>query len=68
MKEKLTQNNHDLDNFKMGLNSDIDKSLSIMGKSRQLSTQTGERNFLGEFRNVINQQNESAEIKNSYQR
>ena len=76
MKEKLTRNNHNLEDFRSGLNMDIDKSLSMLTRSKQLNTQTPERNFMGEFQEVINSRkvasnfpkNENLEVKNSYRK
>lgn len=51
MKNKLMRNNHDLENFKSDLNSDIGKSLSILAKSRPPESQ--DRNFMGEFRSLL---------------
>lgn len=73
MKEKLTKNNHDLENFKSGLNSDIGKSLSVMTKSRQLASNPGERNFMGEFQEVMKSSNRPTlthdrEVKNTHLR
>jgi hypothetical protein len=74
MKEKLMRNNHDLDNFKSGLRSDIDKSLSIVGRPRNTDSNPSDRNFMGEFNNLLKKKNpeyirnENTEIKNSYLR
>jgi len=72
MKEKLTKNNHDLANFKSGLNHDIGKSLHIMSKSRQIQNEPNDRNFLGEFKHLLHKRNtnttQNPEIKNSYAR
>lgn len=74
MKEKLTKNNHDLANFKSELNHDIGKSLNIMSKSRQINSDPSDRNFLGEFKNLLHKRkanpdkNIDSEIKNTYSR
>lgn len=52
MKDKLMRNNHDLDNFRSGLNSDIGKSLSLLGRSRAPES-GGDRNFMGEFKSLL---------------
>jgi ABC-type Fe3+-citrate transport system substrate-binding protein len=71
MKEKLTKNNHDLENFKSGLNSDIGKSLSVMSKSKQLGVSPNQRNFMGEFHEVMKSSNrptvtQEREVKNAH--
>ena len=72
MKEKLTKNNHDLANFKSGLNHDIGKSLHIMSKSRQIQNEPKDRNFLGEFKHLLHKRTtntiQNPEMKSSYAR
>ena len=72
MKEKLMRNNHDLDNFRSGLKNDIDKSLNTISRSKIGDSNPNERNFIGEFNNLLKKQNlegsgrENLEVKNSY--
>jgi hypothetical protein len=72
MKEKLMKNNHNLDSFRSGLKNDIDKSLNIISRSKITDSNPAERNFIGEFNNLLKKKNlensgkGNLEVKNSY--